>query len=168
MIRRLLSVILVAAFAAVVGAQGPKTLLPQQRAELYKKNRPMIEGLVKKTVESSRTPNDHLKRADSYYQVLFDFSREITAARKAKDTERVEELTKLLQKLLDDGLRPTLADARRQVENGTGAEDYQRVRDNLLTQVNLLLADLNDDASAKKSLESARDNLNAISGPKKK
>lgn len=168
MIRRLLSVIVVAAFAAVVGAQAPRALLPQQRAELYKKNRPMIERLVEKTVESSRTPNDHVKRADSYYKVLFDFSREITDARKANDTERVDELTKLLLQLLDKGLRPTLDDARRQVEDGTGNEEYQRVRDDLLAQVKALLDNLNDHADAKKSLESARDNLNAISGPKKK
>jgi hypothetical protein len=168
MIRRLLTVVAFAVFAAIVGAQGPKPLLPQQRAELYKKNRPMIERLVEKAVESSRTPNDHVKRADSYYKVLFDFSKEITRARETKDMVRVEELTELLQKLLDDGLRPTLDDARRQVANGTGSEDYQRVRDDLLAQVNALLTDLDDHAKAKSSLESARDNLNAITGPKKK
>ncbi len=168
MIRRLLALFAFAAFAAVVGAQGPKALMPPQRADLFKKNRPMIERLVEKTVESSQTPNDYVKRADSYYKVLFDFSQEITKAREAKDSDRVEELTKLLQNLLDDGLRPTLADAREQVKNGTGNEDYQRVRDDLLAQVNALLADLNDHAGAKKSLENARDNLNAITGPKKK
>ena len=168
MIRRLLTLVAFAAFAAVVGAQGPKSLLPQQRAELYKKNRALIERLVDKTVESARTPQDHLKQADSYYKVLFDFSREITKARENKDTERLEELTGLLQKLLDDGLGPTLSDARQQVLNGTGKEDYQRVRDDLLAQVNALLDDLNDHANAKKSLESARDNLKAITGPKKK
>lgn len=167
MIRRLLSIVAVAAFSAFVGAQGPKQLTPPQRAELYKRNHAMIERLVEKTVESTKTPNDHVKRADTYYKVLFDFSKEITKAREAKDAERVDELTKLLQKLLDEGLRPTLSDARRQVAEGTGNEEYKRVRDNLLEQVNLLLADLNDHAEAKKSLENARDNLNAIT-PKKK
>lgn len=168
MIRRLLIMIAIGFLATFVGAQSPKTLLPHQQAELYKKNRVVIERLVEKTVESSRTPNEHVKRADSYYNVLFEFSREITKAREAKDNERVDELTKHLQKLLDEGLRQTLAAARAQVEHGTGDEDYKRVRDNLLNQVNILLDDLKDQPEAKKSLESARDNLNAITGPKKK
>jgi len=167
MIRQLLTLSVVAIVSAVVGAQGPKALLPQQRAELYKKNRPMIERLVEKTVESSHTPGNHLKRADSYYKVLFDFGKEIKAAREANDADRVAELTGHLTQLLDEGLAPTLAQARVQAAEGTGKEDYERIRDGLLAQVGALLEVLDDRPEAKKSLEGAKSRLHAITGPKK-
>jgi hypothetical protein len=171
MIRRFLPLLSIALATAFVGAQGPKALMPQQRAELYKKNRPMIERLVEKTVESSRTPSNHLKRADSYYKVLFDFSKEIKAAREANDADRVAELTNHLTYLLDEGLAPTLGDARAQAEDGTSKEDYEQIRDGLLAQVAALLDVLNDrpeGEKAKKSLEGAKTRLHAITGPKKK
>jgi hypothetical protein len=167
MIRQLLTLTIVAIVCAVVGAQGSKALLPQQRAELYKKNRPMIERLVEKTVESSQTPNNHLKRADSYYKVLFDFGKEIKAAREANDADRVAELTTHLTILLDEGLAPTLGQARAQAEDGSNKEDYERIRDGLLAQVGALLEVLNDRPEAKKSLEGAKTRLHAITGPKK-
>lgn len=168
MIRQFLSLGLVAILCAALGAQGTKTITPAQKAELYKKNRPVIERLVEKTVESSHTPDDHLLRADTYYKVLFDFSKEITAARTANDTERVEELTAHLKHLLDQGLAGTLSAARKQVEDGSHAEDYVRVRDGLLAQVGALLDVMDDQSPAKKSLEDTRSNLKTIVGPKKK
>ena len=168
MIRQLLTLSLVALLCAALGAQGTKTITPAQKADLYKKNRPVIERLVEKTVESSQTPNDHLKRADTYYKVLVDFSKEITAARTANDTDRVDELTAHLKHLLDEGLAETLSAARKQVEDGSHKQDYVQVRDGLLAQVAALLDVMDDQAPAKKSLEDTRSKLKTIVGPKKK
>jgi hypothetical protein len=168
MIRQLLSLTIAAVLAAVVGAQGPKALLPQQRAEFFKKNRSVIEHLVEKTVESSKTPNDYVKQANTYYQVLFDFNKEISEARRVNDDARAEELTAHLTTLLQDGLMPTLKQARLQVEGGTGEEEYLKVKAELMAQLNALLGTMDDKPAARQSLDDARARLNEITGSKKK
>jgi hypothetical protein len=165
--RHTLTVVTAAVLAAIVGAQGPRAPSPAQRGELFKKNRPVIEKLVDQTLDSARTPNDYVKRADSYYPVLYQFNTEIAKARDT-DPARVEELTRHLGTLLDKGLAPTLVRAREQVENGTGNEDYRRVKDVLLAQVKALLDMLADNPSATASLEGAKRKLDDINGPKKK
>lgn len=168
MLRHTLTVVIAAFLVAVVGAQGPKGPSPAQRGELFKKNHSVIESLVKETVDSSHVPNDYVKRASSYYDVLYKFNTEIAEAGKARDAARVEELTHHLELLLDQGLAPTLVKARVQVENGTGNEDYLKVKENLLAQVNALLAILAESPATKASLEGARRKLDDINGPKKK
>jgi hypothetical protein len=167
MIRKLLSIVGVAMLTAIVGAETAKTPSAKERAELFKKNRPLIERLVEKTVESSRTPNDYVKQADTYYKVLFDFSNEIKKARDNREDERVKELTDHLTTLLDKGLMPTLKHARMQVEGGTGEAEFQKVKAELLEQLDALLAVMSD-TTVKPSLETAKVRLNEISGPKKK
>lgn len=159
MIRHALSLTLMVALAALVGAQSPTALKPQQRAQLYKQNRAVIEGLVEKTVASARMSTDHLKRADSYYKLLFQFNTEITQAREAKNQARVDELTRHLQTLLDHGLAPTLESARKQVEGGTGAEEFPVVKGQLLSQLDSLLTTLAEDGPAKQSLTGAKERL---------
>ncbi|WP_020468922.1 hypothetical protein [Zavarzinella formosa] len=159
MIRHTLSLLLMVGMTAWVGGQTPTALKPQYRAQLYKQNRVVIERLVEKTVTSARTPNDHLKRADGYYKLLFQFNTEITQAIDRKDQARVNELTRHLQTLLDQGLAPTLEDARRQVEGGTGAAEFPVVKDQLLSQLDSLLNTLSEDATAKQSLTGAKDRL---------
>lgn len=168
MIRHALSLVGAALLVAAVGAQGPKDVPPAQRAELYKKNRAVIEQLVEKTVESARTPNDHVKRADTYYKVLFQFNTEIKKAKDANDADRAAELTGHLKTLLDQGLNPTLKDARKLVENGTGVEEFLQVRGDLLAQLTALIDMPGQDPAAKTSLEQTRDRLNQITIPKKK
>lgn len=168
MFRHTLSVVLAAFLAAVVGAQGSKAPSPPQRGELFKKNQPVIEEIVAQTVESSRVPNEYVKRAKTYYPVLFDFNQEIARAGRNNDTARVEELTRHLGTLLDRGLAPTLIRAREQVENGTGVEEYGEVKADLLAQVDALMGMVGDNPSAKASLEVARKRLDEIRGPKKK
>jgi hypothetical protein len=165
--RHTLTIVTAAVLAAIVGAQGPRAPSPAQRGELFKKNRPVIEKVVDQTLDSARTPNDYVKRAESYYPILYKFNTEIAQARD-KDAGRVEELTRHLGTLLDRGLAPTLIKAREQVENGTGNEDYRRVRDDLLAQVTALLAMLSDNPTATASLEGAKRKLDEINGPKKK
>jgi len=168
MIRRILPLVVMALTSALVGAQGQKTVPPQQRAELYKRNRAVIERLVTKTVESAKAPNNPVTRAETYYQVLTDFNAELAKARSAGDDARVKELTGHLVFLIDQGLRPTLKKAKTELEGGTWDEKYQKVRDDLIAQVNALLGVIADDAEAKKSLEGAKDGLNQITAPKGK
>lgn len=157
--KQALSLLLIAGLSTFVGGQSPSALKPQVRAQLYKQNRVVIERLVEKTVLSARTPNDHLKRADGYYKLLYQFNMEISQARERKDQARVAELTNHLHTLLDQGLAPTLEDARRQVEGGTGAEDFPLVKDQLISQLDALLNTISEDASTKKSLAGAKDKL---------
>jgi hypothetical protein len=168
MIRHTLSAVTVAALAAVVGAQGPKAPSPAQRAELFKKNRPVIERLVDQTIESSRTPNDYVKRADSYYHVLYEFNTAIAEAGRAHDTARVEELSRHLESLLNRGLAPMLVKARKQVEDGTGNDEYVKVKRELVAQVDALLGILAENPGARAALEGARKKLDDITGPAKK
>jgi hypothetical protein len=168
MIRHILSLSAVVAIAAVVGGQSPRALQPKEKAELFKKNQAIIEKLVEKTVESSHTPNDHLKRVSTYYEILHKFNVEIRQANTAGDKERVKELTTHLSLLLDQGLSPTLKRARDQVEHGTGAEDYVKVKNDLLAQFEDLYVALGEGSPSQKSLDTAKSNLNDITGPKKK
>jgi hypothetical protein len=166
--RHTLSVVTAAVLAAIVGAQGPRAPSPAQRGELFKKNRPVIEKLIDQTLDSARTPNDYVKRANSYYPVLYKFNTEIAQANRDHDGARVDELSRHLETLLDRGLAPTLVRAREQVENGTGNEDYRKVKEDLLAQVDALLGILAESPGAKASLEGAKKKLDDINGPKKK
>lgn len=168
MLRHTLTFVTAAFLAAIVGAQGPKSPSPAQRGELFKKNRLVIENLVEQTLQSAHTPGDYVKRAGSYYPVLYKFNKEIAEAGQAHDTPRVEELTHHLETLLDKGLAPTLVKARIQVENGTGNEEYLKVKESLLDQVNALLVILAESPATKASLEEAKRKLDEINGPKKK
>lgn len=168
MLRHTLTFVTAAFLAAVVGAQGPRGPSPAQRGELFKKNRLVIENLVDQTVASAHTPNDYVKRAKSYYPVLYKFNTEIADAGRAHDAGRVEELTHHLETLLDKGLAPTLVKARVQVENGTGNEEYVQVKADLLAQLNALLGILAESPATRVFLEDAKRKLDEINGPKKK
>lgn len=157
--RHTLSLIVVAGCCLVVGAQSTPTLTSQKRAELFKKNKVVIEKMVDKAVESAHTANDHLKRADSYYKVLYQFNVEITKAREAKDDARAKELTEHLATLLDRGLKPTLEQAHLQLKDGTGADEFPKIKDQLLKQLDALLVTLPDDANAQQSLSGVRTRL---------
>jgi hypothetical protein len=166
MIRRTLTTVAAALLAAVVGAQGPKDPTPAQRAELFKKNHAVVEQLVDQTVESARTPNDHVKQANTYYKVLYQFNTEIAKATDAHDAARVEELTRHLQTVLDKGLGPTLVAARKQVAEGTGVEEYRKAKEDLMAQVDALFGILAENPTARASLEGAKQRLNDVSLPK--
>lgn len=170
MIRHALSLVGAALLVTVVGAQGTKDgpPTPTQRAELYKRNRVVIEQLVEKTVESAKIPNDHVKRADTYYKVLFQFNTEIKKAKDANDADRAAELTAHLKTVLDQGLNPTLTAARNLVKWGTGPEEFNRIKGDLLGQLNALIDMPGQDAATKVSLEQTRDRLNQIVIPEKK
>ena len=165
MLRHTLTTGLAVFLVAVVGAQGPKGATAPQKGELFKKNRPVIEMIVQKTVQSSS--NDHVKRAESYYDVLRAFSKEIGAASQLHDTARVDELTQHLVTLLDKGLAPTLADARRQVEQGTGNEEYVKVKEDLVAQLDALRGILAENPGAKASLDGAKRSVEGIRPAKK-
>jgi len=168
MFRHTLTVVAAALLAAIVGAQGPKGPSPAQRGELFKKDRLVIENLVDQTLKSAHTPGDYVKRAESYYPVLLNFNQEIGKASDQHDAARVEELTRHLETLLDKGLAPTLVRARVQVENGTGNEEYRKVKSYLLAQVDALLGILAESPATKASLEGVKRKLDEINGPKKK
>jgi len=111
MYRHTLSTVAAVFLAAVVGAQGPKGPSAQQQGELYKKNRPVIEKIVVKTIESARTPDNHVTQANSYYEVLYKFSTEIDQARQANEPDRVADLARMYQQVVAeleraDGLSP--------------------------------------------------------------
>ena len=167
MSRTLLTAAAIALLSAAVGAQTPKALLPLQKSDLYKKNRPMIEKIVGQTVEASKTPNFPLKRAKTYYDLVVSLNSEIRAARAATDRERVQELTDHLNTLLNKGLTPTLTKAKAQDDGGTGAEEYEKAKADLLAQLNALI-DVLDDPTAKQTLSGAKARLEEITGPTKK
>ena len=125
------------------------------------------ENLVNQSLVSAHTPNDYVKRANSYYPVLYKFNREIAEAREAHDIARVEELTHHLETLLDKGLAPTLVKARVQVENGTGVEEFRQAKKDLLDQVHALLAMLADNPAMKVSLEATKRKLDDVNIPAK-
>jgi hypothetical protein len=165
MTRPLLSVTVGALVATVVGAQGPDYAV---RGKLYQKNRPVIEALVHQSVESSKTPNDHLKRADAYYPVLLEFSKQIQQANQKGEAARVEELTGHLTVLLKDGLAPTLDKAKKQVEGGSGVEKFPEVKTNLLAQIKALRDQLDAGSPAGASLDAAKAKVDGITIPEKK
>ena len=168
MTRHILSLIAIGIVSAAVGAQGPTSLRPEQRGELFKKNREVIETVVTYTVDSSRSPNDPLKRANTYYPVLLNFSQQIQKANAADDRRRVAELTEHLTTLLDKGLAVTLKSAKRVVEGGTGVDEFRKVKVDLIAQIDALLDVLSNDPNAKKSLDGAKGNLNGIVIPEPK
>lgn len=168
MTRQILSVALAGLVSVAVGAQGPDALQPSQRIELYKKNRNVIERLVLQTVESSKVPNDHLKRADAYYPVLMQFSIEIQSAEGIGEKARVLELTDHLRILLEDGLAPTLDKAKQQVEGGSGVDEFPKVKRDLLAQIGALQQQLEPGSPAGASLVAAKNKVDSITLPEKK
>jgi hypothetical protein len=158
MIRYILSMTVIGAFCLTIGAQQNPTQLAK-RAESFAKNKMVITEIVDKTVLASRTPEDHLKRADSYYLVLFQFNLEIGAARTAKDEVRAKDLTTQLTTLLDQGLKPTLEQAHQQLKGGTGAERFPKIKEDLLKQLNTLVDTLPQEDKAQQSLTNVRDRL---------
>jgi hypothetical protein len=167
MIRQLLSLGLVGVVAAVVGAQAPRSLRSDERGVIYRMNRPVIEKLVDESVSSAGARGNHLKRADSYYPVLREFIAQIKAAQTDRNIERADDLTRQLTALVDKGLAPTLTKAKLQVEGGSGQDEFPKVRDDLVAQLNGLLEILNDPA-ARTSLEGARSKVYSITLPPKK
>jgi hypothetical protein len=165
MTRPILSVTVGVLMATVVGAQGPDYAV---RGKLYQKNRDVIERLVLQTVESSKTPNDHLKRADAYYPVLYQFNVEIKKANQQGESDRVAELTGHLTTLLKDGLAPTLDKAKKQVEGGSGVEKFPEVKKNLLAQIKALRDQLDAGSPAGASLDAAKAKVDGITIPEKK
>lgn len=157
--RTVFAALLAATACVTVGAQSPANLDAPQRAELFRRNRLVVERLVEKTIESSRLPGNHVKRAESYYQVLVEFSTAIDRAKREKDVGRAEDLTRQLTSLLSKGLAPTLVDAKQQVEGGSGAAEYAQARDHLLVQVDALISILSDDPTSRATLEQARTDL---------
>jgi len=170
MIRHILSFTVVGVLAAAVGAQGPKALTPKQKADLFAKNRDVIEKVVTQTIASSTLPNDPLKRAKTYYELLFLFSQQIKSAGESRDTDRVKELTSHLNTLVEQGLAPTMQKAKVQLEQGTGVEEFRKVRIDLLAQLDALLGlpVMDENPSAKTSLEGAKARLNGIVIPEPK
>ncbi|HVK15235.1 MAG TPA: hypothetical protein VM597_41230 [Gemmataceae bacterium] len=158
MTRTVLTTVLAALAAVGVGAQGPTALQPSQRAELYKRNQRVIERLVEKTVVSARAPNNPVTRAESYDQVLYEFTQAIHRAKADKDPARVADLTKNLNSLISRGLKPTLDSAQKMVDGGTGKDEYVQTRDHLIAQVETLLSML-DDPATKAILEQTRTSL---------
>jgi hypothetical protein len=167
MIRHVIAIVVIALMAVAVGAQPPKALTSAQKGELFKKNREIFEKVVDETVASSKSPNDPLKRANTYYPLLLHFSKQISSAN-SQDSRRVEELSQHLKTLLDKGLTPTLAEAKRQVEGGTGVDDFIKIRQDLLAQLNALLDVLSNDPATKGSLEGAKNRLDSIKIPQAK
>ena len=170
MIRHILSFTVVGLLTAAVGAQGPKSLTPKQKAELFAKNRDVIEKVVTQTIVSSKSPNDPLKRAKSYYDLLFHFSQQIKSAGESRDSDRVKELTSHLNTLIEQGLAPTMQKAKVQLEQGTGVEEFRKVRIDLLAQLEALLGlpVMEENPAAKISLEGAKARLNGIVIPEPK
>jgi hypothetical protein len=167
MTRHILSGVVIALMAAAVGAQPPKALTSAQKGELFRKNREVFENIVDQTVASSSSPNDPLKRANTYYPLLVNFNKQIAGAN-SQDSRRVEELTQHLKVLLDKGLTPTLADAKRQVEGGTGVDEFITIRRDLLAQLKALLDVLSNDPATKSSLEGVKNRLDSIKIPEAK
>jgi len=165
MLRHTLTIVIAAILSAVVGAQGPKPPTPAQRGDLFKKNRTVIEKLVDQTVASAHTPDNYVNQANSYYPVLLNFNTEIAEAGRARDTARIEELTRHLATLLDKGLAPTLKKARVQVENGSGVEEFRQAREDLLAQVGALLNMLADNPDMRASLEGTKRKLDEVNVP---
>ena len=170
MIRHILSFAVVGFLAAAVGAQGPKTLTPKQKADLFAKNRDVIEKVVTQTVASSKSPSNPLKRAQSYYDLLFLFSQQIKSAGESRDNDRVKELTSHLNTLIEQGLAPTMQRAKTVMADGTGVGEFQNVREQLIAQLDALLRlpAMDENPSAKTSLEGAKARLNGIVIPEPK
>ena len=161
--RHLLSLIIVALMTAWVGGQSPVALRSDVRAKLFRQNRVMIEPLVDKAIATVKSPSDHLKRADGYYNLLFQFNKEISQAIDRKDQARVVELSARLQTLVDPGLAPTLVQAQKQVVGGTGAGEFPVIKDQLVSQLDALLSTLQADPATKESLAGAKKRLLEIS-----
>ena len=64
-----------------------------------------------------------------------------------------------LATLLDRGLKPTLEQAHLQLKDGTGADEFPKIKDQLLKQLDALLVTLPDDANAQQSLSGVRTRL---------
>ena len=141
MIRNASILVIVAAMAAVVGAQGPRSgLTAAQQQQLFQRNRAMIQTLVDSTVDMSTQSGDYVYRAKTYRKVIVEFQRELGSAADSSDAARIAELGKHLDTLLRQGLVPSIRDAQeKQIgPKGTGKQDLLDIRDRTLELVDWL------------------------------
>ena len=120
--RLFFATLLFAAFAALASGQpttpGP---LASEQLKLFKSNRELLEDLVSRSVDLANA-NDPLTRAKACQKATADIGRAMGTAVRADDADRVAELGEYLTALMDQGLTPTLTDARRQNPVGSPGE----------------------------------------------
>jgi hypothetical protein len=112
-----------AALAAWAGAQGPApSLSPEQRAELFKKNRTLLENLVENGISLS-SADSPLNRAEASHATAVTLANYLKrAATEDRDPDRVAELADLMTAVVRDGLLPNAAEADRTIPPQSRAE----------------------------------------------
>jgi hypothetical protein len=124
--------ILCAGFAAWVGAQSPRRLLPSEQIKLLQRNQALYRVAVKSSIETT-AQFDPLERTRSSMILARELSGEIKSAAQNQDAARVAELGRLLAQLIDQGVTPNIQLARTRIPAGSEAERllFQR-RDEVL------------------------------------
>ena len=140
MIRHASCLLIVAALAALVSAQGSKPgLTASQQQQLFQKNWAMIQMLVDSSLEISSQSGDYIHRSRSYRKVIMEFQKELVTSANGTDARRVAEIGKHLDTVMRQGLAPSLQAAQRQIgPDGTGRKDLEEIRDYTLELVEWL------------------------------
>jgi hypothetical protein len=127
-----------AALAAWAGAQGPAPpLSAEQRAQLFKKNRTLLENLVENGIGLS-SADSPLNRAEACQATAVTLGNYLKrAATEDQDPHRVAELADLMAGVVRDGLLPNADEAERTIPPQSRAE-----RDRLARVQNAAAAEL--------------------------
>jgi hypothetical protein len=161
--RPLLVTAALAALAAWVSAQPGYTPTAGESLKMLQANRGLYEDLTRSALNLSLADkNTSLGRAEECRRVADRLAREVRDAVDRKDADRLAELSDHLHAVTTDGLAPTLADARRDInpqskEYGRLQEVHQGAFDNLTRTATAVPTD--GDLGTSKRAQAAREKL---------
>ncbi len=123
--RWVMTVAVLAALSAWVGAQGPRPLPPAEQVRLFRTHRLLVDSLVDHSLDlaAARHPLD---RADECRKTARTLGRSLTYALADRDPARLRQLAELLVAVVTDGLLPNLQEAGRTIPEAS--PDAQRLR----------------------------------------
>jgi hypothetical protein len=116
----ILGALLVAAWADA--QQAGASLTAGERGRLLQSNRDLIAKLVKRGVKTAKA-NDPVGRTSACKEAMDELLSELDGAVAKNDADRVSEIGDYLNVMVEDGLIPTLEEARGQVPEGSPEEE---------------------------------------------
>ncbi len=112
-----------------VGAEGPTGPAPAEQAQLFQRNREMIQELVNGGLDLAGETSS-LKRAERCNRLARTLADEVAEASRDREAGRVLELAEHLRDLMDHGVAANLAQARTTIKPGSQDEEtLTRLRD---------------------------------------
>ncbi len=161
--------LLFAALAALVGAQGQAPVSPLDQTRLFARDRQLVQAAVENSLELT-SQIGYLDRAKTCNRLVKVWAHEVEDAAKAKDQARANEIGGLLNRVVEAGVAKNLRSARDVIQEGSPMEREldlrrQEVVDILIPLENLLRQSGRELESLAQALASGRRSVESAAKP---